>query len=134
MVYLPTKGIRNTFFLSRTEQLRVYEALASLSGRRARDGRIIQVIVKLHRDEDLKVLRQELPNHVWRKLLIVQHESLYPLLVSAHVAVSSGSTAGLEALLFGLPLVMLDFSGRPEFYDFAGSRAASRPSPLCQLR
>ena len=124
VLYLPTKGITSQYFASTDEQIDMYRQLSDSLRIINESGVKSRLIVKLHRDEDVnefsKLVGDILPNDA----VVVQSAELYPLLSVASVGITTASTAGLEALLFGTPLVILNSGNRPDFYPFSTSGPA----------
>ncbi len=121
LVYLPTKGITDDFLASQDEQLAIFRAI--VDGARAQDEPIT-IITKLHRNEDLDKFNAIMGEDMLRDMVVVQDVPLYPLLHGCTLAITLGSTAGLEALGFDKPLITMNLSDRPDFYHFAERGAA----------
>jgi len=80
----------------------------------------IHLVIKLHRAEKIAYfnsLYKTLSSPKW--LTITQDVELYPLLYKTDVAITVASTVGLEALLFNKPLITVNFTGRPDIYNYA---------------
>jgi hypothetical protein len=83
------------------------------------------LIVKLHPRESVKdfmVLITDLP--FAHRVVILGACPLYPLFALSQAAIVLASTAGLEALLFGLPLGVLEIPQVGFVYDYVSSGAA----------
>jgi len=86
-----------------------------------------RLLVKLHpreSREDFQLVCDAFPYA--RQILVLDREPLHPLLSLADAAVTFGSSAGLEALLFGLPLAVLEVPGAGYLHDFVKSGAARK--------
>lgn len=125
IVFLPSKGITSEYFSTKEEQVRIYsaliEAVDELSAKFSTD---IEFIIKLHRAEKLEEFYKCLPKELLRNVTVTQEDILYPLLSVCDLAITTASTAGLEALLFDTSLITINFSGLPDFYSYAASGAA----------
>lgn len=125
VVFLPTKGFDNSFFETQQQQIGTYESMvAAVDDLTARGNGTVRLIVKLHRQENIDKFRALVPSSVLERAIVVQDVPLYPLLYGCHIAVTVASVAGLEALLFDKGLITLNFSGRPDFRNYARSGAA----------
>ncbi len=84
------------------------------------------LLVKLHPRESIEDFRRARDRTPFAgRVRILQQEPLYPLLHLADSAVTWGSSAGLEAMLFGLPLAVLEVPGAGFLHDFVSSGAAT---------
>lgn len=84
-----------------------------------------RVIVKLHSHEDPNDFREAAGASAHRdRILIVSNYELYPLLTLADGAVIFSTTAGLEAVLLGVPLGVVDIPGVGYLHDFVAGGAA----------
>lgn len=119
VLYLPTKGITSQYFASTDEQIDMYEQLSESLQAINDAGIKSRLIIKLHRDEDMEVFTKLVGSILPEDAIVVQSAELYPLLSLAAVSITTASTAGLEALLFGTPLVILNSGNRPDFYPFS---------------
>ena len=134
IVYLPSKGITDEYFTSRDEQIKIYELLSNIIDDLSnRYSHSIDLIIKLHRDEKIEVFNEILPNAIFQKLVVTQDDVLYPLLQGCDLAITAASTAGLEAILFSKPLITINTTGRPDFYNYASEGAATSVADLCEL-
>lgn len=125
IVFLPTKGIGSSFFMTRQENIEVYRSLMrTVNELNERGPSEVTLIIKLHRNEHMAEFRAVAPASVLEHAILVQDVALYPLLFGCDAVVTTASGAGLEALLFDNPLVTLNFSGRPDFRSYARSGAA----------
>ena len=125
IVFLPTKGITSEYFLTRDEQINIYTEMIESIERISKEVDIsIDLIIKLHRDENLNTFKKVLPASLLRFVSIAQGDLLYPILNGCDLAITTASTAGLEALLFDKPLITINFGGRPDFYNYASMGAA----------
>lgn len=83
------------------------------------------LVLKLHAreaPEDYEPLLQGLPGR--DRVNVVGNVPLYPLLASSTAAITMASTAGLEALLFGLPLSVMKLPKFGYVHDYVSSDAA----------
>lgn len=83
------------------------------------------LLFKLHTHENSKDFHRAIKDspHV-EKIVIASHYDLYPLLTLSQGAVIFGTTAGLEALLFDVPLGVLEIPGTGYLYDYVAGGAA----------
>ena len=85
----------------------------------------IRLIVKLHAGERQSDYEQALRGSIVSEQVAIRiDEPLYPLLGTADAAVIMASTVGLEALLFGLPLGVLELPGAGFVFDYVAEKAA----------
>ncbi len=85
----------------------------------------LRLIFKIHRQESLRDYRALVETHRNASRMTVLAEApLYPLLRLSDAAVILASTVGLEALLLGVPLGVLEIPGRGFIHDFVSSGAA----------
>jgi CDP-glycerol glycerophosphotransferase (TagB/SpsB family) len=125
IIFLPTKGITSEYFATRDEQIKIYtEMIESIEKIGKHVNVSIDLIIKLHRNECLDVFHNILPAKLLKNIILVQNTPLYPLLNLCDLAITTASTAGLEALLFDKPLITINFSGRPDFYNYSASGSA----------
>lgn len=83
------------------------------------------LFIKLHGRESKSVLITSLQTLPYAgRITILQHEPLYPLFLIASAGVVMASTVGLEALLFGLPLAVLEIPGVGFVHDYVSEGAA----------
>jgi hypothetical protein len=81
--------------------------------------------IKLHARESVKDYRAALSHlPLDESIKVVDDEPLYPLLASSSAAITLASTAGLEALLFDLPLGVLKLPSVGYVHDYVSSGAA----------
>ncbi len=123
LVYLPTNGITGGFLADLDDQIAIFKAI--VDGAEAQDEPVT-VIAKLHRAEKLDEIHRILGPELVSRMIVVQDVPLYPLLHGCTLAITLGSTAGLEALGFDKPLITMNLSDRPDFYHFAERGAAVR--------
>jgi hypothetical protein len=84
-----------------------------------------QTVVKIHPAESLPAYREVAAASACAgRTTVVRDADLYPLLKLARGAVGLGTTAGLEALVFGVPLGMLEVPQAGFLYDFVRQGAA----------
>ena len=125
IVFLPTKGITNEYFAKKDEQLLIYTSLIDSINRVSKDVNIsIKLIIKLHRDEDIDSFKKMFTSKKLMNVSITQDNVLYPILSECDLAITTASTAGLEALIFDNPLITVNFSKTPDFYSYSSSGAA----------
>lgn len=85
----------------------------------------LQLVIKLHGRESLASCNAALEGTAHRERVIVTRDApLYALLHLSRAAIVMASTAGLEALLFGIPLGVLEIPGHGFIFDFVSSGAA----------
>ncbi len=83
------------------------------------------LVIKLHGREsveDFQAVLGSLPFSA--RITVLSRAPLYPLFRLARAAVVMASTVGLEALLFGLPLGILEIPGTGFVYDYVSGDAA----------
>lgn len=84
-----------------------------------------RLLIKLHGRESLADFTGVCaPFPFAAQILILQNEPLYPLFKLADAAIVLASTVGLEALLFGLPLGVLEIPGTGFVFDYVSSDVA----------
>jgi hypothetical protein len=83
-----------------------------------------RLLVKLHGRESVRDFKAALGHLPHADRITVLDGSLYALFALARAAVVMASTAGLEALAFGLPLGALELPGVGFVYDYVSSGAA----------
>lgn len=89
------------------------------------DDPAFRLVIKLHGREampDLQGLVSGLP--FCNRVILLKDVSLYALFKLAQAAIVMASTVGLEALLFGLPLGVLELPGAGFVHDYVSSGAA----------
>lgn len=85
----------------------------------------LRLVVKLHaRESAARYAGPLAPAAATGRLEVVTDAPLHPLLAGARAAVVLASTVGLEALLFGLPLGVLEVPGHGFVFDYVASGAA----------
>jgi hypothetical protein len=85
----------------------------------------LHLIVKLHGREsvdDFQAVVSQLPYA--ERVKVLNTAPLYPLFTLSQAAIILASTVGLEALLFNLPLGVLEIPGAGFVYDYVSSGAA----------
>jgi hypothetical protein len=84
-----------------------------------------RLIFKLHSHENPKDFYDaaDVSEHIDRIIVASEYE-LYPLFCLSTAAVMFGTTAGLEALLFGVPLGVLEIPGVGFLHDYVSAGAA----------
>jgi len=89
------------------------------------DQRGIQMVVKIHPSESLSAYRAlAAVSPAAHRIVVLRDVELYPLLHLASAAIILATTAGLEALLLGVPLGALEVPGVGFLYDFVQEGAA----------
>jgi hypothetical protein len=84
-----------------------------------------RLIMKLHGREAVEGFSAVVADLPYREQIIITNSApLYPLFKLARAAVVLASTVGLEALLFGLPLGVLNIPGAGFVYDYVSDGAA----------
>jgi glycosyltransferase involved in cell wall biosynthesis len=76
----------------------------------------VDFIVKVHPNEDLERLREQVGEWGWPEALLTKHYDIHRLFVAADAAVMVTSMAGLEAMALGCPVVAVQTAGK----DFEG--------------
>ena len=89
------------------------------------DARQIPVVVKCHAHEDPDELsRLFAKTRSARWVRVIPNEPLFEVLAASRAAIILTSTVGLEALLFGLPLGMLEIPGHQFAFEYVQRGAA----------
>lgn len=111
-------------FVSTDEKNELIRRFASALGELCEDPDF-RLIVKLHRREGVEEVRAALSAvpHA-SSVFVVQDVPLYPLLHLTDGTVTFASTVGLEALLLGVRLAVLEIPGHGFAHDFVSSGAA----------
>lgn len=89
------------------------------------EGSDLGLLVKLHgreSAEDFQAVVNTLPYA--NRVRVLRSAPLYPLFALSQAAIILASTVGLEALLFKLPLAVLEIPGTGFVYDYVSSGAA----------
>jgi|GEM_PF-2329266 len=124
VVALLTNPIDDQGFCSTGEKLNLIASFVrSIAGILEHENSVLAV--KLHSREsadDYRAALKGLP--VGESIHVLDGVPLYPLLGISAAAVTMASTAGLEALLFGLPLGVLKIPGAGYVHDYVGCGAA----------
>jgi hypothetical protein len=85
----------------------------------------IQLVIKLHARESAVDIVPFLDGHYGTsRIKVIESAPLYPLLAAARAAIILASTVGLEALLFDLPLGVLEIPGYGFAHDYVSMGAA----------
>lgn len=85
-----------------------------------------RLIVKLHRRESVTEFQSLVSKFQFSdRITVMRHEPLYPLFFIADAAVMFASSAGLEALLFNIPLGVLELPEIGFLHDFVEKGAAN---------
>jgi hypothetical protein len=120
LLYL-SNTIDDQGFVTTAEKMQLFERFCREAGPvAARDGRAIAV--KLHAREDVAAFKD-----VAAKLTdvhVLGDEPLFAVLAMGHAAVVLASTVGLEALVFGLPLAVLELPRHGHVFEYVTSGAA----------
>lgn len=83
------------------------------------------LIIKLHARESVADFQTTVAATPYRdQITVLGQAPLYPLFTLAQAAVILASTVGLEALLFGLPLAVLEIPGVGFVHDYVSTGAA----------
>jgi hypothetical protein len=82
------------------------------------------LVIKPHARESAKGYLSALNDLPSQTVRVVPDVPLYPMLAASTAAVTLASTAGLEALLFDLPLGVLEIPGAGYLHDYVSSGAA----------
>ena len=78
----------------------------------------LQVVVKLHPNEDGRIQRLILKEHNTDKIKLVKEMDARLLLAVSDVIVTVSSTTGLEAAVMGKPLVYLNVTDKEDYIPF----------------
>jgi glycosyl transferase family 1 len=97
-----SEGEREAFFKT------MVEAVRRLAG--------VDVVVKVHPNEDLGRLRQQVGEWGWPEAILTKDYDIHRLFGAADAAVMVTSMAGLEAMALGCPVVAVQMAGK----DFEG--------------
>ncbi|MEM7482272.1 MAG: hypothetical protein AAF481_13935 [Acidobacteriota bacterium] len=108
-------------FCDHDEKLDLLEGFARAAEPVLAEGDL-SLIVRLHPREDAAAVRRRLSR--LRSVEVHSEEPLHDLLGRARAAVVLASTVGLEALLLGCPLGVLEIPGRGFVFDYVSSGAA----------
>jgi CDP-glycerol glycerophosphotransferase (TagB/SpsB family) len=82
-----------------------------------------QLVIKLHPSEDGKLTRRL--NAEYGKLAIItKNTNLHELILASDVLVTVHSTTGLEAMLLGKPVLVINLTGKPDMMPYVESGAA----------
>jgi len=110
-------------FCSTREKLElIARFVAGVRGLLEEDGATL--LLKLHGSESERAVAEALaPLGLGDRVRIVGGEPLYPLLAAADAAVVLASTVGLEALLLGTPLGVLEIPGAGWVHDYVSGGA-----------
>jgi hypothetical protein len=121
---LLTNPIDDQGFCSTAEKLDLVARFArSIAGLLAADDTTL--VMKLHARESAKEYRAALREmSLGKSIKVAEDVPLYPLLAASSAAVTLASTAGLEALLFNLPLGVLKLPAVGYAHDYVSSGAA----------
>src|SRR5205809_3108707 len=76
----------------------------------------VDVIVKVHPNEDLALLRRQAPAWGWRGAILTQTYDIHRLFAAADAAIMVTSMAGIEAMAMACPVVAVQTPGK----DFEG--------------
>jgi hypothetical protein len=93
-----------------------------------------QLIIKCHPGQDIDAVRHEAERYRLTRVETVRDVDLPTVFARADVALTHCSTAGAEALAYGLPLVQVDLPGTREISMYAQEGAAIRatsPEEIC---
>jgi len=83
------------------------------------------LVIKLHGRESLEALGTRIEKFPFKsRIIATQDAPLYPLLSLANAAIVFASTVGLEALLMGVPLGVLEIPGWGFAFDYVSSGSA----------
>lgn len=87
------------------------------------------LVIKLHGREPVREVESALQGVPGSAVSVVSETPLYPLLFACRAAMTFASSVGLEALLCGLPLAVLELPEHGFVHDFVASGAAVGISP-----
>lgn len=130
LLYL-SNPIDDQGFCSTAEKMALFQGFADqAAGLLEAEGR--HLVVKLHPREDAAAFRRAAgESRAAARITVLDDQPLFAALSCAGAAVVLASTVGLEALLFGLPLGVLEVPGAGFVFDYVQSGAARglRPGP-----
>ena len=111
-------------FCSTAEKMELFRAfLRHARPKLVADDR--RLAVKLHPREDVSAFQQAIAAEgASDRAFVVEQAPFFTVLGAGHAAVVWASTAGLEALLFGLPLGILPLPGHGYVFDYVREKAA----------
>ena len=134
VLFLPDSFTRASDALSAQDHREVVSSvIGAVKQIDARSDVTCRLVIKLHYATSMTQFHDLLPESLLEDVRIVQGVDLYPLLSGCDVAITSASTAGLEALLFGKPLITVNLTTHPDLYNYASSGAAlgvNRPDDM----
>ncbi len=129
VLLLVTNPIDDLGLTSTAEKLALVRRFAAGLGPLFEDPELT-LVVKIHRRESAADYRAALAGAAPEgRLRVVGDEPLYPLLGAAAAVVVIASTVGLEALLLGRPLGVLEVPRVGYVHDYVGSGAAAALAP-----
>lgn len=82
------------------------------------------VVIKIHQSEKRKFY-EDIVKYTGSDAIILDKADLYDVLNASDVVITYLSTAGLEAMLFGKPLIVLNLTGEKDIVKYAISGAAA---------
>lgn len=97
-------------FLFSAEEKEAYYRTALEGLRRSRSG--AQVILKVHPNEDVSLVRQQARVWGWPEVPVTQEYDIHRLFVAADAAVMVTSMAGVEAMALGCPVIAVQMAGK----------------------
>jgi len=98
-----------SFLFSAEEKEAYYRTV--LDGLRA-SGSQAQVILKVHPNEDVAIVSQQIRQWGWPDVPVTQEYDIHRLFAAADAAVMVTSMAGVEAMAFGCPVIAVQMAGK----------------------
>jgi len=98
-----------SFLFSAKEKEAYYRTV--LDGLRACRARA-QVILKVHPNEDIAIVRQQIRQWGWPDVPVTQEYDIHRLFAAADAAVMVTSMAGVEAMALGCPIIAVQMAGK----------------------
>jgi surface carbohydrate biosynthesis protein len=80
------------------------------------------LIIKLHPAEDGRLHKNIAKN--FKNYSIIQNIDIFEIINASDIVITYWSTTGLEAMVFGKPLIVLNLSGKPDKVDYVKEDAA----------
>jgi len=126
LLYL-SNPIDDQGFCSTADKLELFERFV-IESRRELEQRRVPLAVKLHPREDLDGFRR-VATKLGADVHFLGDAPLFPLLAASRAAVVLASTAGLEALAFGIPLGVMELPRHGFVFEYVSRGAAIGLSP-----
>lgn len=122
----PRKLSSITSVLFATENLPFSQTRRTLEATVAAVERIgnARVVVKVHPRESTKPYEELVQRRAWSNVEIKRDVALHPLITESDLVIVNYSEVGLEAMIIGRPVIVMDFTGRQELVPYVSSGAA----------